>query len=428
MKAPAKPWKLSLFADYGQIHLVDEAASPSFETAWTAQATEDRLAVADGGIAVGAHDTDDVTVTIEQLLAPPGVPDLTKDVEHMTEASLSITSGKLVAMGCTDYFPDAKRLPIGAGTYRVRVSHSGITKGKERIGVLLWPAKMAEPRVVKRWEPPPPKPKPDWKAHPPKSAKQAIECVLAGQVGIALPVLEKHADVGNVMASLALAHICAFRGDDEGVLKRGRVLFENPKTYGAINPFHEMGQLVGRAARRIAAKTGADAKTAIGPLVKTAGEKLVQESKLLEDVDAGVDDVGEEDAGKRASFDRWYAEAKAGKQFNGHPAKLLRHAFSIAQNDSLEAVALELWNDPRFPHDLHSGFEAAVTVARWKAVRGRPDEAWEVIEANLAMWWPVFDYQVGPVELLRDRWLAPVLTRERCERILATPRGAAASS
>jgi hypothetical protein len=84
---------------------------------------------------------------------------------------------------------------------------------------------------------------------------------------------------------------------------------------------------------------------------------------------------------------------------------------------------MDLWNDPGFPRDPYSGFEAAVTVARWKAFRGRGDEAWALIEANLANWWPVFDYQIGPVELLYDRWLAPVLTRERCERILAIPRG-----
>jgi len=422
-QVPAKPWKLRLFADHGQIQLVDESFADSFESAWTAQATADRLAVVDGGIAVGTHDTADVAVTIERLPAAPGAPDLKKDIEHMTEGSLSIPSGKLVAMGCTDYFPDAKRLAVGAGAYRVRVSHSGITKGKERIGVLLWPAKMGEPNVLKRWEPPPPKPKADWVAHPPQNPKKAIECARAGRLEIALPVLEEHADRGDVAASLALAQICAFRGDDEGVVKRGGALFENPKTYGAINPFQELGQLVGRAARRIAAKSRVDAEAALAPLVKKAGATLARESKLLEDVDRGVDEVGEEDASRRASFETWYAEAKTGKQFRGYPAKLLGHAFAIARNDRLEAVAMDLWNDPGFPRDPYSGFEAAVTVARWKAFRGREDEAWGLIEANLANWWPVFEYQIGPVELVYDRWLAPVLTRERCERILAIPRG-----
>ena len=137
-QVPAKPWKLRLFADHGQIHLVDESFSASFESAWTAQATEDRLAVAEGGIAIGTHDTADVAVTIERLPAAPGAPDLEKDVEHMTEGSVSIPSGKLVAMGRTDYFADAKRLAVGAGAYRVRVSHSGITRARDVRLRALW--------------------------------------------------------------------------------------------------------------------------------------------------------------------------------------------------------------------------------------------------------------------------------------------------
>ncbi len=68
-----------------------------------------------------------------------------------------------------------------------------------------------------------------------------------------------------------------------------------------------------------------------------------------------------------------------------------------------------------------------VTVARWLAFRGHGDDAWATLEALLPTWWPLFHYHVAPAELLRDVWLAPLVTSERAEHVLATPRGAEAN-
>jgi hypothetical protein len=84
---------------------------------------------------------------------------------------------------------------------------------------------------------------------------------------------------------------------------------------------------------------------------------------------------------------------------------------------------LRLWADPVLPRRFNEG----VTVARWLAFRGRDDDAWATLEALMPTWWPVFHYQVAPVELLRDLWLAPLVTSERADRVLATPRGAEAN-
>jgi hypothetical protein len=52
---------LRLFADHPQIHLLDASSAPAFAHAWTQQATDDRLAAAEGGIAVGTADSVELT-------------------------------------------------------------------------------------------------------------------------------------------------------------------------------------------------------------------------------------------------------------------------------------------------------------------------------------------------------------------------------
>jgi hypothetical protein len=423
-----RPLKLRLFADHGQIHLLDESSSPAFEDAWTVQATDDRIAVAEGGLAIGTADTYDVTVTVERLPGPPAHDD--EGVDHGTEASVSVPSGKLVIMGCTDSFPEAKRLDVGAGTYRVRVDHSGLAKRKERIAVHLWAAPMADPRVRKRWEPPPAKVRPSWGARPPRTARKAAECVRAGHLAIALPVLEKLANAGSVEASLSLAQICAFRRDDDGLVQRATALFDHPSTFGACNPLLEMGQLAGGAVRRIAARDRAEPQAALAEALRVL-EGLASKTPdvagfrkaLFEGGDDGSEYVGEVEPAKLAEYELWLARARSDKTFRGRPIDLLQHAFKVARNKCLEDEVLRLWADPALPRS----FAEAVCVARWHAFRGRQDEAWSAVEPNFRSWWPVFYYQVAPVELLLDRWLEPLLTPERCERILVTPRGGEAS-
>jgi hypothetical protein len=69
---------------------------------------------------------------------------------------------------------------------------------------------------------------------------------------------------------------------------------------------------------------------------------------------------------------------------------------------------------------------------RWQAVeyvapvyvrRSRPDLAWAAIEPNLKYWWPVDFAQVTPLVLLTDEYLDTLMTPERCQLVLSTPRG-----
>ncbi|MFI1520828.1 hypothetical protein [Kitasatospora cineracea] len=155
---------VELFADYFQILLLDESTQSSLSDAWTSEAVQRRLATESGLMGIWTEVNDDVDVSIHLLESRPksevGLAD------HVVEGSLEVVSGVLVVMGCTDYLPDAPRLTLPAGWFRVRVSKSNLEavlsedaesvdgQGEvERIVIDLWPEEYSEPKVLKKFEP-----------------------------------------------------------------------------------------------------------------------------------------------------------------------------------------------------------------------------------------------------------------------------------
>jgi len=120
-----KRYDLKLFADYQQFSLQDEEAQGDLEQSWTEEATARLLAVGDGIIGVGTVRPSDVPVA---LLVLEGPPELDKQSDLIVEASLDVPSGVIVIAGCTDYFPDAQRVSIESGRYRVRVTYRGLSQ------------------------------------------------------------------------------------------------------------------------------------------------------------------------------------------------------------------------------------------------------------------------------------------------------------
>jgi hypothetical protein len=152
---------VELFADYHQIHLFDDGSTADLGEAWTDQAVLDRLAAAGDAMAVGTSVNVNVDVTVEVLAAAP--PDDHAGFDHVVEASLRIRSGRLVIMGCTDYEPDAARLPVPAGEIRIRAASSNLAEAQrlgidsdespatmERLRLQIWPAAPSDPVVLKR--------------------------------------------------------------------------------------------------------------------------------------------------------------------------------------------------------------------------------------------------------------------------------------
>jgi hypothetical protein len=148
-------YQYALFADYFQFYLQDEASEGDLSECWTEETVARMLAVAPGVVGVGTVRNMMVPVSVEILESEPEMDFASWD--HVTECSLDAPSGRIVIAGCTDYFPDAARIPVAARTYRVRVSYGSLDKlsddgldGDDHYRVQLWQAESVTPRVIKQ--------------------------------------------------------------------------------------------------------------------------------------------------------------------------------------------------------------------------------------------------------------------------------------
>lgn len=153
----SREFKYKLFADYFQFYLQDETVDGNLGDSWTGEATDRLLAVAPGTVGVGTVRNMTVPVTVELCDSEPK-SDLTS-WDHVVECSLEVHSGAIVIAGCTDYFPDAARIKVENGLYRVRVSYGSLDtvsedglKGSDKYRVQLWLKKgpAIKPRVIKQ--------------------------------------------------------------------------------------------------------------------------------------------------------------------------------------------------------------------------------------------------------------------------------------
>jgi hypothetical protein len=145
----------NLFADYFQFYLQDEASSGDLSDAWNDDSVARLLAVAPGTVGVGTVRNMEVPVSLEVLASEP--PLRVMGYDHIVEGSLSVRGNNLVIAGCTDYFPEAARIQIQPGDYRVRACFSGLKslsedglEGEDRYHLQLWPAPPADVVVLKQ--------------------------------------------------------------------------------------------------------------------------------------------------------------------------------------------------------------------------------------------------------------------------------------
>ncbi len=147
----------TIFADYFQFIIQDESSEDDFGTIWTEEALASGTAFGQLAICPGTLRNVEVPVEVVVLDGEP-VIDL-EEVDHAVEGSFDVPSGKLVVMGCTQYFPDAPRVEVPAGTYRVLVVMTGIASIKnesepaeDRYLVYLWPGAARGARLLKHWK------------------------------------------------------------------------------------------------------------------------------------------------------------------------------------------------------------------------------------------------------------------------------------
>ncbi|WP_079035078.1 hypothetical protein [Streptomyces hirsutus] len=156
---------LQVFADYCQIHVLDEDSETDLGEVWTEQALLDRLGVARDALVIGTEVNVHVAVSVDLLASEPDGD--STEFDHVVEASLHVPSGRLVVMGCTDYLPEAPRFEAPAGWIRVRASRGNLANAfradiesdetpetTEQLRLQAWPAPPTDPQIIKRWSQP----------------------------------------------------------------------------------------------------------------------------------------------------------------------------------------------------------------------------------------------------------------------------------
>lgn len=148
-------YNYELFADYHQIYLQDAQAVGDLSDSWTAEASENYLAVAPGTIGIGT--ARDMTVPVKVEVRDAAPDDNYDAWDQVNKCSINVPSGRIIIAGCTDYFPDAERIEVAAGCYRARIYYGNLEalsedglEGDDHYRVVLWPGEPTEPKILKK--------------------------------------------------------------------------------------------------------------------------------------------------------------------------------------------------------------------------------------------------------------------------------------
>jgi hypothetical protein len=278
-----------------------------------------------------------------------------------------------------------------------------------------------------------------------KPNQLARQTALRGETDAAVQQLSANLAAGDYGAAASLAQIEAFRGLWPNVLAHAYLLLRNPASVYASNVFNDTAHLVALAGvkggewepiyeklREIRTQLSNDPGIAKGAGLFARLDRVIDfaqsggRSVYLWDPDC--DNAVDEDA-RAAKFDDGVARLMQTNKKQKHwtnDAQRRRHCFSLAHNRYAHKSAVRLYDEEGVA-DLIL-FSSLAFTASSLSLAGRGDEAWTVIEKGLHHWEPVDVAQVAPVELLIDEGLRPLMTPERCEWVLRTPRGPAASS
>ena len=398
---------MRIFADYNHFNVFEQGSDEDLAKPWTPVAVEDRVAGGRTFLGIGTEHRDNVTVDVEILSRVP--PDDFDSYDHVSEASLETRTGRLTCAGPTSSEAPERSFVVEPGSWQVRVSHSGLAGPDERIRIQLWPGPPVPVRVVKRWQPTPPGKTERQPDGPITNRFQASARAWQGDIDAAFAALQALADQGDAGAAASVAEILAFRGRWAELVPYGLALVANPTAVSTGNVFSATSRFLRRAARELD-----------DPAIVTAAASKVPPGHRALAPDPPDPAAKPED---RPHFEKALALAAESDRFEGQREELEYHCFALAVSYNVSDEILKRWN-PRFG----LGFQNAVPVARVLAMRGDPGAAWKLLAEMLPTWRPVDPTQIGPAELLTDPVLAPVITPDRGEEILRTPRGPAVAS
>lgn len=294
-------------------------------------------------------------------------------------------------------------------------------------------------------------------AKKPVSVKKAQAAARSGQTELALESLEAFASKGDDAAASSLAELHAFLGQWDKVISNAGRLIANPGAVYAGNVFNDMIQLLGRAGHRSGewsriieavesarkangsrfAELRREAKDKIHQdiyeqtenrnekvfcnLIEYAKRQGAPPHELLAIFGVSIGNDRRSEAEKRAWYESVVKNAETIRpDLKKNPQAKVEYFFSLAKGD-LEDEALRLYE--AHGKDFVMAWQSAEYVAPVYLRRRNAEAAWTAIEANLKNWWPVDLAQVAPLVLLTNEHLETLMTPERCQRVLSTPRG-----
>jgi hypothetical protein len=149
-----------LYAAYHQFYVQDSEprGSPDNPTFWTKEASDNRLAIGDGLVAIGTGTYGSVKVRVEHHGSEPEV-DLTQ-WDHVTECGLDVRTSLILVMGCISQ--SGLFFLVKPGYYRVRACHANLAESEMEVPatwsgpfgdwyvIQFWPANPSKAGILKR--------------------------------------------------------------------------------------------------------------------------------------------------------------------------------------------------------------------------------------------------------------------------------------
>ena len=112
--------------------------------------------LAAGDCSVGIGTVRNMSVPVALTIHADEPEDDFHEWDLVNECSFTVRSGRIAILGCTDALPEAARISLAPGPYRLRVSYSGLDSlsedgldGDDFYRLQLWPAPLAGLRTLK---------------------------------------------------------------------------------------------------------------------------------------------------------------------------------------------------------------------------------------------------------------------------------------
>ncbi len=152
-----RSYHFKVYAGYHQFYLSKDEESligSGADSFWTTENIRKLLATGPGLVGVGTGTFGEVPVNVRVAHGAP--EDELNGWDHVAEASIDLSSGKLLVTGCPN--GPAGHIFLEPGSYRVRIYSGKLDTAREHQGkdyyrIVLWDAAPAAPLVLKQWPP-----------------------------------------------------------------------------------------------------------------------------------------------------------------------------------------------------------------------------------------------------------------------------------